>query len=131
MSKVNQEKLTIFLSAWLPPIIWAGLIFAFSSQSILPGFETNTYDFIFKKIAHITVYGVLYFLVYRAVDLQIKPKTKKSPAYYLVPFAVLMIYAISDEIHQSFVPGRHATLRDVGYDLLGGMSVFFRIHGYI
>ena len=134
MSRKSRTKLitiTSWLSAWLPPFIWAGVIFLFSSQSILPGFETNTYDFIFKKLAHITVYGILYFLVFRAVDISLKPKKKTSPTYWLVPFAVILLYAISDEIHQSFIPGRHATMRDVGYDLLGGLSVFLRIHGYI
>ncbi len=129
--KMNLVHTKNFLSAWLPPLLWAGLIFIFSSQSVLPGLQTSSLDFVFKKLAHITVYGILYFLIYRAVMINLKPNQKKSPKYYLVPFAVLLLYAASDEIHQHFVPGRHATLRDVGYDLLGGFGVFLKIHGYI
>ena len=130
-SDVRKNRLGRFLLAWLPPVVWAGIIFAFSAQSILPGFETNTLDFIFKKIAHITVYAVLYFLVFRAVTLEHPNKSPRSKRYYLVPFLVVLLYASIDELHQSFVPGRHATIRDIGYDLLGGSGVFFRIHGYI
>lgn len=64
-----------------------------------------------------TVYAILYLLCYRAIGI-----TNQSFSFthkWLIPLVLCFAYAISDEIHQSFVPGRYATLRDIGYDLLG------------
>ncbi|GIK84044.1 MAG: teicoplanin resistance protein VanZ [Patescibacteria group bacterium] len=125
------KKLTIkdFLSAFVPPTLWAIIIFLFSSQTTLPGFEESAYDFIFKKLAHITVYLVLYLLVFRAVKLTSNEKNKNT--LLLVPITICLLYAISDEFHQSLVPGRYATLRDIGYDMLGVSIAFLKKYGYI
>ncbi len=124
-------KLGEIANACLPPIIWALIIFAFSSQSMLPGFNLAINDFILKKIAHLTVYAILYLLIYRSVLIINHQKKLQSARYYIIPFLLILFYAASDEIHQSFVPGRYATLRDVGYDGLGGLIAFLRIYRYI
>jgi hypothetical protein len=110
MTKIGS-KLILWLNAFLPPVLWAGLIFFFSSQEYLPGLSFSGLDFFFKKLAHIFVYAVLYFLLVRGTDLVL---TSKADLRFriLLPIGLLVLYAISDELHQSLVPNRYATLRD-------------------
>lgn len=114
---------------YLPPILWAILIFVFSAQSLLPGFEESVHDFVFKKLAHIFVYLVLYLLVLQAVTTTITEKQPKLTL--LLPIFICLLYAASDEFHQSLVPGRYATFRDIGYDGLGISIAFLKKYGYI
>ncbi len=117
-------------SAYLPVIFWAGLIFYLSNQSILPGLYVETYDFIFKKIAHITVYAILYYLLYRSQVLT-SNADKVEKRIWLLPFVLVLLYAISDEVHQQFVEGRFGTARDVGFDFLGACLAFLKLYRYI
>lgn len=110
---------------YLFPVLWMGVIFFLSSQPVLPGASTFWQDFIFKKLAHISVYAVLYFLWYRAI------RTENAKVKILIPFILTLAYAISDEIHQSFVLGRTATVRDVGYDTLGMVLAMLRLRQLI
>ena len=121
MSSLNLSTIKTYFLAYLPAIVWATLIFLLSSQEVLPGFAVSTYDFIFKKSAHMFVYAVLYILLFRAYH---KTNGKKiNRKNYLVPAVISFLYALSDELHQSTVPGRYPTLRDTGYDLLGITTV--------
>ena len=124
-----MKKINKLLNACAPPLIWAGVIFLFSSQASLPGFEESIHDFIFKKTAHIFVYLVLYLLLKRAVEITINKKSSRKQL--LVPVFICLVYAVSDELHQSFVPGRYATLRDVGYDMFGVGVAFLRKYDFI
>ena len=96
------------LKLWLPPALWAGLIFYLSST--VPGSVSGPpwIDFIIKKSGHMLLYAVLWILLYRATH---RP-------YLSLLFAIS--YSLSDEYHQSFVPGRHPAVMDVGFDALGG-----------
>ena len=111
---------------WAAAILWMGLIFALSaSPSIATPFEP-VYDFSIKKIAHAIVYAILTFLFFRSLRLHV---THRGTA--LIAAAILAImYAVSDEWHQTFVPGREGTLRDAGIDGLGtvGMSMWLAYH---
>lgn len=124
-------KLSHILNAILPPLSWAGLIFFLSSQPVLPGIEIVTLDFAIKKIGHMTVYGVLYMLIYRATSILTKSNTHREKWLLYFPFLICILYAISDEIHQSFVPNRFGTVRDVGYDILGTTIAFLKVYKYI
>jgi VanZ family protein len=97
------------VSAWLPVVLWAALIFSFSAVPDL-GTGLGTWDFVLRKIAHACEYAVLGLLLYRA--------TRREQ------LAVLMgvLYAATDELHQHFVPGRHATVRDVAIDAGGVLA---------
>ncbi|MCR4324985.1 MAG: VanZ family protein [Candidatus Curtissbacteria bacterium] len=110
-----QKLLNSFLKTrspidrWLPVFIWAAVIFTFSSlpQTSVSGFYLT--DFIIKKTAHISEYAILYALTFRA-----------SGGKLVGSYLLVMLYAISDEIHQSFVPGRTPKVYDVvGFDLTG------------
>ena len=66
-------------------------------------------DFVLRKLAHMTEYGLLWFLWLRALDYR-RP---------VVAAAIAVAYAASDEWHQSFVSGRHGTIVDVAIDTAG------------
>jgi VanZ family protein len=94
------------VSAWLPVVAWAALIFALSSIPHL-GTGLGTWDTILRKGAHVTEYAVLGVLLVRAIG-------REAPAFLLG-----VAYAITDEIHQHFVSGRHASPIDVAIDSTG------------
>ncbi len=73
------------------------------------------------------VYGILYLLVFRAVNM----KREKEDKNWLLPFILCFMYALLDELHQSFTPHRSPTIRDVGYDLLGTAIAFLKIYDFI
>lgn len=118
-----------YFFAFFPSIAWAGFIFLLSSRETLPGFDISALDFVFKKFAHMFVYAVLYFLLYRGFS-NINSK-KNQKLVWIQALIICLIYAISDEFHQSTIMGRYATLRDVGYDTLGMSLVFLRKFRYI
>lgn len=112
---------------YLPILIWASLIFFLSHQPVLPGHTVFQLDFVIKKSGHIFVYAVLFFLIYRALVYN-KLTTIQGTIICLL---ISCTYALSDELHQSFIPGRTASLRDVLFDCLGMMLAWLKIHDYI
>lgn len=102
MEKWQKVKL------WLPVVIWSGVIFGVSGQAINSSTAQFSWlDFIVKKTAHVTEYAILFWLTWRA---------NKSLKQTLI---MCVLFALSDEWHQTFVPGREGTLRDVGFDTIG------------
>ena len=95
-----------FLRNWLPVLVWAGLIFGFSSVPDL-GTGLGGWDLVLRKIAHAAEYAMLGALLARATG-----RTGLA-------FAIGTLYAVSDEIHQSFVPGRMGSPLDVAIDAAG------------
>ena len=107
---------------WLPVIIWAGLIFCLSS---IPSLKTNLkYDFILRKIAHIVEYFIFTFLLYRAFKGSFNMSIFQL---FIYPFTLSFLYAVSDEFHQSFVPGRSASIRDVLIDTIGILGFYIAV----
>ena len=102
------------LRAWLPALLWMGLIFYVSSRPNLPRHPDERTDFVLKKAGHGVEYGVLAFLLWRTLA---NTSQTNSPARWSFLFSLL--YAISDEVHQVFVPGRSGTPLDVAFDALG------------
>ena len=98
---------------WLPAVAWMALIFVLSSRSDLPTPPGTVLELLFEKGAHIGSYAVLAFLLERALAL---PQGGKRTALVLT-----MLYAISDEFHQSFTPGRTPSVTDGLADLAGAL----------
>ncbi len=74
-------------------------------------------EFFLRKAAHVSEYAVLAVLLYRAfVHTVFQSRRALSAGVVLLSCAA---YAASDEFHQSFVPSRTATLRDVMIDVGG------------
>lgn len=110
---------------WLPVVLWAGVIFGFSSHPVATTSQFYWRDFIVKKTAHLIEYAVLALLLYRA--LAGSGMEKKRAGVWAV--IISLVYAISDEWHQSFVPGREPKVRDVVIDGLGsGLGVYLSNH---
>ncbi len=91
-----------------PPVAVMALIFALSATPDLSS-GLGTIDLFLRKAAHITIYGVLWLALARATGWR-RP---------LAASAVALLYAASDEWHQSFVHGRHGTPVDVAIDAIG------------
>ena len=96
------------ISLWLPVVAWAALIFALSSVPSLSS-GLGGWDYVLRKCAHVTEYAVLAALLYRALE-------RELPA-----FLGTVAYAATDEFHQHFVRGRHASTVDVAIDAVGAM----------
>lgn len=101
------------LDLWVPPIALMGLIFFLSAQPDLSS-GLGTWDLVLRKIAHATVYALLFLLWWRAL------KALGRDGHAVVAAALITVaYAISDEWHQSFVEGRHGSPLDVVIDTAG------------
>ena len=128
--------------SWIAVAVWMTVIFLFSAQTdrqsgdlsggivrwfvaqIYRGFDAfplerqnailEVWHLLLRKGAHFTEYAVLAILVANALRLCGK-------THWLLPVAVSALYAVTDEIHQYFVPGRACRLLDVGIDTCGAI----------
>lgn len=114
---------------WIPVIVWMLVIFWFSSRngeesglqsgillSLLQwvGFSekwlgSDDFIWVIRKLAHFTEFFILGVFVFR-IGLS-----------FWTAFLTIFLYALSDELHQYFVPGRQAAFLDVCIDSLGGI----------
>ena len=123
---------------WLTVIMWMGLIFKFSSQpavksSKLSGKVTNVNVKAIEKVKPNTKFNIVefhhmvrknaHFFIYLVLGILTLNALRKSgvKGYKGIIFALLIcfLYAISDEIHQTFVPGRTGMVKDVFIDTAG------------
>jgi VanZ family protein len=93
------------------------LIFILSAQSQLPAPEQRWLDFLFEKSAHTFEFAVLGVLSLRALAAESSVNRRS----FMVAVILAWLYALSDEFHQSFVPGRSADWIDVLFDWLGAV----------
>lgn len=126
----------VFWRAWLPWIalgLWMLGIFLFSAQpgddsevssdafvtllqSLGLGVPTETLSFLVRKAAHSFAYfglGLITFAAFGTTRLRAGQRAAAS-------LALVALYAISDEVHQLFVPGRSGEARDVLIDTVAG-----------
>jgi VanZ family protein len=104
------------LIAWLPAVSYMLLIWVLSS---MPG--SFRFDFVpFRdKGVHFVEYGVLGVLLAHAV--RGSWPAWRLPVIFLASWSVTTFWGLLDEIHQAFVPGRVADVRDVIADAIGGL----------
>ncbi|MBI5180712.1 MAG: VanZ family protein [Nitrospirae bacterium] len=103
---------------WSATIAYALLIFFLSSLS---GDKTEKL-YLFKhsdKIIHLLEYAVLCFLISKTLFSTLKESVRRYTG--LIAIVISLLYAISDEFHQSFVPGRSAEVYDVFADGMGAV----------
>lgn len=108
---------------WGGLFIWMALIFFFSHQPSLPNLDDNVLDLLFKKLAHAFAYAVLMGLWWGALK-SIRAANWRT---LLLAFIFTVLYAISDEWHQTFIPHRSGQLADVLVDSAGALLVFIFI----
>jgi VanZ family protein len=109
MTAGTPTRLTSLL---LPPLLWMVVIFALSGQ---PSDEVDRawWDVALRKLAHVTEYAVLTALCWRAL------RALDVSRPLVVAVGIALLYAASDEFHQTFVDGRSGTPVDVLIDSVG------------
>ena len=98
------------------------LISYFSSLEKIKVLEDTPEFFLRDKILHVIEYsilGLLSFNVFKEHDF-----LKKKIFLYVIMFT--FIYAVTDELHQIFVPGRTFSLYDIFADFLGGSLILIK-----
>ena len=106
----------------------SGSLIASFAEIFYPGFAELTgeeqeqvigsFQFITRKTAHFSIYGVLGFLSFLTF---VSYRRLRLISRLSLSAAVCLAYAISDEIHQLFVAGRSCELRDVCIDFCGAL----------
>jgi VanZ family protein len=109
---------------WFAVVLWMGVIFVLSSIPSLESPFAPLYDFVLRKLAHMGVYAVLTVLLFHAL----RKHTDSKRHAWLLAALLASIYALSDEWHQAFVPGRQGSFRDVGIDTLGIVGGYVLVH---
>ena len=138
-----NKRTIILILLWAVVVLWMGVIFSFSmetaeqstesSDSVLEmvlraldkKFDTYTeeeqtqlleqYSGLIRKTAHFCIFAALGFFIANTFVYQ-GVNRRKTAAY---SFLIGAAYAISDEIHQYFVPGRACQFTDVLIDSSG------------
>jgi len=116
MSETSQSKLRNFFICWLPLILYCLAIYI---QSGHPSPKSIPDVQFLDKILHFGAYCVLGILFFRAYD-SLAFKDHKN-LLVLISIASAIIYGISDEIHQYFVPFRQADIMDVIANSIGSI----------
>jgi hypothetical protein len=123
-AKIVNSKIVKQLSAWLPVILWAFLIFHFSSGTIPVASTVYWQDFAVKKFGHVLLFGILSVFVYRA--FRINKVNRRNAAILAVVIATF--YGATDEYHQFFTQGREARIRDVFIDSIGATLIVLAVY---
>lgn len=74
-----------------------------------------------RKAGHFTEYGILALLAWRALVTSSRAFIQQN--WFKLGVLMIVVYALLDEFHQSFVPSRTASIYDSGIDILGGLLV--------
>jgi hypothetical protein len=112
-----------WLRDFMPLIVWMTIIFLFSSRSTLVKIENEPGEKFVYKMAHMLAYAGLAWLWWRALA----PKRQVSWSNLLLAFGLAVLYGVTDEIHQRFVPGRHGQPADVFFDAAGAWAMILLI----
>jgi VanZ family protein len=109
-----QSRSNPLILRWMPAVLMMAVIFFLSGQpaSRLPIF--GAYDLIIKKIGHALGYALLGSAYYFALPVRLRISYK-----WIVALLMAVLFALSDEFHQSFVEGRTSSLVDVLIDTVG------------
>jgi len=73
-----------------------------------------------RKVAHFAEYAILAWLAARAFRTSSRPSLSRR--WFLVSLLLVVVYSLSDEYHQSFVPTRTGSIYDSLIDISGGLT---------
>ena len=128
---ITRHYIRLILWSWGPVLAAMAVMFIASAQpkhtltvepptiyfsGIMPIFP-GIWDVLVKKSGHLIAYGALALLNARAMLLWQQPIRRTM----LLAITFTVGYAALDELHQLFVPGRHASLMDIAIDLSGAV----------
>jgi len=112
----------------IPPLVWMTIIFFLSSRQRISVSEEYWTNFIFFKSLHVIEYAILATFNTIAIFRNVNGITLKRAVLYACLAA--LVYAVSDEIHQLYVPTRSGQVRDVLIDSIGIFSVYWLVSLY-
>lgn len=132
------------ISRYLPLVAWLAFISYASSDSFSAGKTSRiigplvlwlfpnttpeglaTVHFVTRKLAHFTEYAILGLLAARA--FRTSPHAAIARRWFFISLALIVVYALLDEYHQSFVPTRTASVFDSFIDMTGGLTALIFI----
>ncbi|GLB59030.1 VanZ family protein [Cytobacillus sp. NCCP-133] len=107
------------------PFLYMGLIWTLSGlpHNAVVELPDSAVDRFIKESLHLVEFGILYVLLVLAA----LTAGKLSPAANILLAVFACFYGIVDEIHQSFVPYRSATLIDAVKDMTGVLLCWYLI----
>jgi VanZ family protein len=111
-----------FSSAHTSGIFEPLLKFVFPSLTVT---QLNFWHGVIRKAGHVTEYFILGFFAWRTFRAYIQTTVTLK----LLIAAFVLMFALSDEFHQSFVASRTSSLFDVGYDFVGCLIVLMLLPG--
>jgi VanZ family protein len=117
MTNAPDSKFRNFLIYWLPLIIYCLLIYI---QSGHPSPERLPDVRFFDKLLHFGAYGLMGILFFRAYETL--PLKRNNVLLIAMSAVSAILYGISDEIHQYFVPFREADVMDVVANTIGSIG---------
>lgn len=123
----------------------SGMIARWVTPLLHPGFETfdpilqesllQQTDHVVRKLAHATEYAMLGFLLANALQRTRRPgrhgKQMRKLPQVMMSTLLCALYAVSDEVHQLFVPGRAGMVTDVLIDTAGAFVGIVLLHAVV
>jgi VanZ family protein len=132
------------LLAWLPTLLWLSVLASFSTDLFsaehtsgvlwkiihalygdMPTRQFQAIHFLVRKTAHFGSYGVLGVFAFYSWRASLPARPRWMPKWSVLALLLTLTAACLDEFHQSFVPSRTASPRDVMLDMMG--AVFFQV----
>lgn len=121
-TRTRHQRLRNALAGWLPLVLWMILIYWLSAQPTLPRPRLELWEDLFSYGAHGFFFGVLSLLAWRAiVSGSVALPSLLATAPLQSASLIAALYGIIDEVHQSAVPGRHASIWDWLADVAGAL----------
>ena len=120
--KIRANRGKISGSHWLPTLLWMAAIYHFSSRPDPLGLiGIRNQKLALGRIAHFVEYAGLYFWLHYALrQRQAQDQAQKESTWWLA-LLITFAYAITDELHQGFVPGRDFECSDIMMDMTGAL----------
>jgi VanZ family protein len=87
----------------------------------------ETIHFLIRKLAHVCEYAIFGLLLYHSFEPRHPERWNARSA--LAALVVAGLFSLTDEYHQSFVPGRTASLADCGIDTVGALLGLVLLYG--
>jgi VanZ family protein len=107
----------------LPAIAYMGLIFYVSSGPIWTPLAQRVPDYLLHGAAYAALYVLLFWAVHAGLEVQ------PGRGGVGLPLALTVLYGLSDEFHQSFVPTREPSAQDFAADATGGLVAMAALLG--
>ncbi len=149
--KASERTNSTVWKTWLAALLWLGLI-AFESSNALSAEKTRgilyplfhflfgldpvrflTWHFVIRKTGHIIGYSVLSLLFFRAwrATIHATGGPRWSIVWAGIAFAMTALVASLDEWHQTFLPSRTGTIRDVALDSAAALVTQLFIYAWL